>query len=68
MHRNKACQSNFQNALCTIIITVGSFITLKFVPLSEKIKSVAESILTGIKTNNDTFPETGDLFIEKLIE
>ena len=34
----------------------------------ENRKAVAESILTGIKTNNDTFPETGDLFIEKLIE
>jgi hypothetical protein len=31
-------------------------------------KAVAESILTGIKTNNDTFPETGDLLIEKLIK
>jgi hypothetical protein len=34
----------------------------------ENRKAVAESILTGIKTNNDTLPETGDLFIEKLIE
>ncbi len=34
----------------------------------ENRKAVAESILTGIKTNNDTFPETGDLFIEKLVE
>jgi hypothetical protein len=33
-----------------------------------KTERLAESILTGIKTNNDTFPETGDLFIEKLIE
>ena len=34
----------------------------------ENRKAVAESILTGIKTNNDTFPETGDLLIEKLIK
>jgi len=28
-------------------------------------EAVAESILTAIKKNNGTFPETGDLFIEK---
>lgn len=31
-------------------------------------EAVAESILTAIKENNGAFPETGSLFIEKLIE
>ena len=34
----------------------------------ENRKAVAESILTSIMHNNGTFLETGDMFIEKLIE
>ncbi len=31
-------------------------------------EAVAESILMAISNNNDTFPEKGDMFIEKLFK
>ncbi len=31
-------------------------------------EAVAESILMAIKNNNDTFPEKGDMFVEKLFK